>query len=279
MSTPDAVPPSPVPPSPVAVGPVSSSNNRRPAGADHAAAMDRMYRLTRHVYDLTRRYYLLGRDRLLERVVTSPNTATLEVGCGTARNLIKLAQRPNHGRLYGLDASHEMLETAGKSIEKTLGLTLGITLGVTPGLATGGLPTGSATSGGVSGHASQEPIVLRQGLAEQLDAQRMFGRDEPFDTIFFSYCLSMIPTWPGAIDAAMANLRPGGHLLIVDFWDQKDLPSVFAAGLKRWLSMFHVHYRPEVHDAIVELGKSGRGEVEFESVARRYAYIASIQKN
>jgi len=257
------------------VGPVSSSNNRRPAGADHAAAMDRMYRLTRHVYDLTRRYYLLGRDRLLERVVTSPNTATLEVGCGTARNLIKLAQRPNHGRLYGLDASHEMLETAGKSIEKTLG----ITLGVTPGLATGGLATGSATSGGASGHASQEPIVLRQGLAEQLDAQRMFGRDEPFDTIFFSYCLSMIPTWPGAIDAAMANLRPGGHLLIVDFWDQKDLPSVFAAGLKRWLSMFHVHYRPEVHDAIVELGKSGRGEVEFESVARRYAYIASIQKN
>jgi S-adenosylmethionine-diacylgycerolhomoserine-N-methlytransferase len=270
MSTPDAVPPTHSPPSPVAVGPVSSSNNRRPAGADHAAAMDRMYRLTRHVYDLTRRYYLLGRDRLLERVVTSPNTATLEVGCGTARNLIKLAQRPNHGRLYGLDASHEMLETAGKSIEKTLGIALG---------ETSGLPTGSATSGGVSGHASQEPIVLRQGLAEQLDAQRMFGRDEPFDTIFFSYCLSMIPTWPGAIDAAMANLRPGGHLLIVDFWDQKDLPSVFAAGLKRWLSMFHVHYRPEVHDAIVDLGKSGRGEVKFESVARRYAYIASIQKN
>ena len=233
-----------------------------------------MYRLTRHVYDLTRRYYLLGRDRLLERVVTSSNTATLEVGCGTARNLIKLAQRPNHGRLYGLDASHEMLETAGKSIEKTLGITLGIPLGVSRGS-----PTGSGSSVSVSGHDSQEPIVLRQGLAEQLDAQRMFGRDEPFDTIFFSYCLSMIPTWPGAIDAAMANLRPGGHLLIVDFWDQKDLPSVFAAGLKRWLSMFHVHYRPEVHDAIVELGKSGRGQVKFESVARRYAYIASIQKN
>ena len=261
MSSPDSLPPSPVAP-----GPVSSSNNRRQSGTDHAAAMDRMYRLTRHVYDLTRRYYLLGRDRMLERIVTSPNTATLEVGCGTARNLIKLAQRPGHGRLYGLDASHEMLETAGKSIEKTLGLA--------PGLA-----TSAAGSRPSSEKAGQEPIVLRQGLAEQLDAQRMFGRDEPFDTIFFSYCLSMIPTWPGAIDAAMANLRPGGHLLIVDFWDQKDLPGVFAAGLKRWLAMFHVHYRPEVHDAIVELGRSGRGEVEFESVARRYAYIASIKKN
>ena len=270
MSTPDALPPGtvapgPVTPSPVALGPVSSSNNRRQGGTDHAAAMDRMYRLTRHVYDLTRRYYLLGRDRMLERVVTARNTATLEVGCGTARNLIKLAQRPEAGRLYGLDASHEMLETAATSIERSLGITAS--------------PAAPQSGEGGAGQGFKEPIVLRQGLAEQLDAQRMFGRDEPFDTIFFSYCLSMIPTWPGAIDAAMANLRPGGHLLIVDFWDQKDLPSVFAAGLKRWLAMFHVHYRPEVHDAIVDLGKSGRGEVEFESVARRYAYIASIQKN
>jgi len=235
-----------------APAPVSSSNNRRQPGADQAAAMDRMYRLTRHVYDVTRRYYLLGRDRLLQRVVTSRDTATLEVGCGTARNLIKLAQRPEHGRLYGLDASHEMLETAARSIDRAL-------------------PAASPDGRG--------PIVLRQGLAEQLDPQRMFGRDEPFDTIFFSYCLSMIPTWPGAMDAAMASLRPGGTLLIVDFWDQKDLPRVFAAGLKKWLAMFRVHYRPEVHDAIVALGRSGRGEVEFESVARRYAYIASIRKN
>ncbi|NDH95685.1 MAG: SAM-dependent methyltransferase, partial [Planctomycetia bacterium] len=34
--------------------------------------MDSMYRFTRHIYDFTRRYYLLGRDRLLERVVTGP---------------------------------------------------------------------------------------------------------------------------------------------------------------------------------------------------------------
>jgi len=235
---------------PASPAPVSSSNNRRPGGVDHAAAMDQMYRLTRHVYDVTRRYYLLGRDRMLERVATARQTATLEVGCGTARNLIKLAQRPEPGQLYGLDASHEMLETAATSIDRA-------------GVGRGG----------------RERIVLRQGLAEQLDAQRMFGRDEPFDTIFFSYCLSMIPTWPGALDAAMANLRPGGDLLIVDFWDQRDLPGLFAAGLKRWLAMFHVHYRPEVHDAIVELGTSGRGSVEFESVARRYAYIARIRKN
>jgi hypothetical protein len=42
--------------------------------------------------------------------------------------------------------------------------------------------------------------------------------------------------------------------------------------------MFHVHYRPEVHDALAELGRSGRAEVSFESVARRYAYIATVTK-
>ena len=220
-----------------------------PVAADQAVAMDRMYRLTRHVYDVTRAYYLLGRDRMLAKVATNPSTATLEVGCGTARNLIKLARRPEPGLLCGLDASQEMLDTAAASIARA------------------GVPA-----------AGHERIRLRQGLAEALDARSMFGRDEPFDTIFFSYCLSMVPTWPGAIEAAMANLKTGGHLVIVDFWDQKELPGLFAAGLKTWLSMFHVHYRPEVHDALAALGTSGRADVAFESVAKRYAYIASLTK-
>jgi hypothetical protein len=42
--------------------------------------------------------------------------------------------------------------------------------------------------------------------------------------------------------------------------------------------MFHVHYRPEVHDALAALGTTGRADVTFESVAKRYAYIASLRK-
>jgi len=206
--------------------------------------MDRMYRVTRHIYDITRRYYLLGRDRMLDRVVTTDETSTLEVGCGTARNLIRLARRSHHGQLYGLDASHEMLDTAAASIQKS----------------------------GV------DEIVLRQGLAEQLDGRRMFGLEHGFDTIFFSYCLSMVPAWEGALEAALSNLRPGGQLVIVDFWDQADLPRWFANGLKKWLSLFHVFYRPDVHTALTELGSSGRADVSFESVASRYAYIAIVSK-
>jgi S-adenosylmethionine-diacylgycerolhomoserine-N-methlytransferase len=221
-----------------------SSSPSDTSSDDPARAMDRMYHVTRHIYDITRRYYLLGRDRMLERVETGNETATLEVGCGTARNLIKLARRPQRGSLAGLDASHEMLVTADASIRRS----------------------------GVG------EIVLRQGLAEQLDAHKMFGQKDGFDTIFFSYCLSMVPAWEGALEAALANLKPHGRLIIVDFWDQADLPGWFAAGLKKWLSLFHVYYRPDVHAALQEVGDSGRADVSFESVARRYAYIATVRK-
>ena len=229
--------------------PVSSSNNKLSTGHDQAVAMDNMYRFTRHIYDFTRRYYLLGRDQLLNEIATGSDTATLEVGCGTARNLIKLGKRKTTGALYGLDASHEMLETASKSISAA------------------GLP-----------HSHNPPIMLRQGLAEELDGVKMFGRDEPFDTIFFSYCLSMVPTWPGALEAAFANLKPGGELLIVDFWDQADLPTLFARGLKKWLACFHVHYRPELHKAIAAMSGQKGCSVEFKSVHRRYAYLATVKK-
>ena len=57
--------------------------------------MDRMYRLQRYFYDITRKYYLLGRDRLLREMDLAPDARVLEIGCGTARNLICLArQRP-----------------------------------------------------------------------------------------------------------------------------------------------------------------------------------------
>jgi S-adenosylmethionine-diacylgycerolhomoserine-N-methlytransferase len=207
--------------------------------------MDRMYRWTRHVYDLTRRYYLLGRDDLLRDIAVQPPATVLEMGCGTARNLRHLAGLAPQHTLYGVDASNEMLDTARQSLHRA---------------------------------GCADRVHLQQGLAEDLDMAAQFGTDAPLDVLFFSYVLSMIPTWPAALDAALDALRPGGRLYVVDFWDQADLPRGFATLLQRWLALFHVHHRPELLDAFRRLEQDGRVSLQIESVARRYAYRATLVK-
>jgi S-adenosylmethionine-diacylgycerolhomoserine-N-methlytransferase len=173
-----------------------------------------------------------------------PGDHVIEVACGTARNLIRLAALRPDLHLYGLDASAEMLKTAERKIARR----------------------------NLSGQ-----IRLTHALAEQLDARAMFGLQKPFDAIFFSYGLSMIPTWPEAIEAALKNLKPGGVLYIVDFWDQKGLPRIFRAFLKRWLALLHVHHRPELLQYLEKMHAGGRGDLSLIPIARRYAYIAVLR--
>jgi len=121
-------------------------------------------------------------------------------------------------------------------------------------------------------------ITLRHCFAEELDHAKTFGLDAPFDAAFFSYSLSMIPTWPQAIDAALANIKRGGAFYVVDFWDQAELPGWFRWLLKGWLDLFHVHYRPELIDHLRQLDKQGVGSLTLHSVAGRYAYLATFRK-
>ena len=53
--------------------------------------MNRMYRRQRHIYDGTRRYYLLGRDRLIADLAPAAGASVLEIGCGTGSNLVLAA--------------------------------------------------------------------------------------------------------------------------------------------------------------------------------------------
>jgi S-adenosylmethionine-diacylgycerolhomoserine-N-methlytransferase len=207
--------------------------------------MNEMYRWTRYLYDFTRKYYLLGRDRLLCEMKLRDGDRVLEIGCGTARNLICLARRRPGVLCYGLDVSTEMLATAAAQI-KHRGL--------------------------------ESRVVLRHCFAEQLGYKTTFGLDEPFDAAFFSYSLSMIPTWPQAINAALASLKPRAALYVVDFWDQAELPRWFRAVLQRWLGLFHVHHRPELLDHLREMDSRGVGKLTLESVAGRYAYLATFRK-
>jgi len=168
--------------------------------------MNRTYRHQRHVYDFTRKYYLLGRDRLIDELDARDGARVLEIGCGTGRNLIAAARRYPGARLFGVDVSTEMLTSAIRSISR-------------------------------AGLASR--ISVAHGDATRLDPGPLFGRAQ-FDRIFISYSLSMIPEWRGVLDVAISLLAPGGELRIVDFGGQEGLPGVFRRLLRRWLALFHV---------------------------------------
>ena len=209
----------------------------------HAAQMDDNYRWQRHIYDLTRRYYLFGRDRLLRQLAPQPGECILEAGCGTARNLLLLAERQPRARFFGLDASALMLETAAAHLAQS----------------------------GVG-----ERITLRCGLAERLDHRTTFGLQKRFDAVFYSYALSMIPPWRSALAAGWENLRPGGRLLVVDFWDLGGLPRWCGWALRAWLGRFHTHPRPELLAFIDGLPDGDPARVE--AIGPRYAFVVSRRK-
>ena len=215
------------------------------ARADHGALMDRIYHRQRHIYDLTRRYFLLGRDTLIESMKVEEGARVLEIGCGTARNLIHMARRCPSAQLFGIDASSEMLKSARTNV------------------AYAGI---------------RHQVRLEYCLAEEFSPGTVFGSMEPFDTVFFSYSLSMIPKWQAALDRGLLNLRTDRSLWVVDFWDQRSLPDWFAGILQRWLAIFHVHHRPELLQYFRELERSGSVTLSIEPLYRRYAYLAKLTK-
>ncbi len=62
------------------------------APASDAERMDRHYRFQRYIYDATRTHYLLGRRHLIRQLAPPPRGTVLEIGCGTAWNLVRAAK-------------------------------------------------------------------------------------------------------------------------------------------------------------------------------------------
>jgi S-adenosylmethionine-diacylgycerolhomoserine-N-methlytransferase len=207
--------------------------------------LNNLYRFQRHFYDAPRRFFLFGRDELLQQMNVREGESVLEIGCGTGRNLLKLSGLAPKTKLFGLDAADEMLKTAAAKFDA---------------------------------RNKQKEIILRQGLAEEFDFKDTFGREEPFDKIFISYSLSMFPAWQDALLNALRNLKTGGDLYIVDFWDGAVLPAWFNRLLRWWLALFKVYRRPEFLDFLNELRSQGAGDLTVAAVGRRYAFIAHFHK-
>ena len=211
---------------------------------DATTLMDRIYRHQRHIYDPTRKYFLLGRDRLIERLQPGDGHKVLEIGCGTGRNLIRAAQRYPQARFYGLDISTEMLTSAIEAI-------------------------------GRAGLASQ--VRVTHADAGSFNPSLLFGTPR-FDRIFISYSLSMMPHWTPVLEYAAALLSREGELHIVDFGGQRKLPRWFRNGLRRWLALFAVTPRDRLQATLTALAQRMDASVAIERPYRDYAQHAILRR-
>ena len=206
--------------------------------------MDRIYARQRHIYDATRKYYLLGRDGLISDLDPPHGARILEIGCGTGRNLIKMARRYPHVRCYGLDISRTMLATARRSIARA-GLT--------------------------------SRIHIAEADAVGFDPVPLFGIRE-FERVVLCYALSMIPPWREALSHGASVLAADGSLHIVDFGDQAGLPRAFKLMLSGWLARFHVTPRETLPRDVIVLARDIGMRASSATLYRGYAVAVRLTR-
>jgi ubiquinone/menaquinone biosynthesis C-methylase UbiE len=155
--------------------------------ARHAGAMPTMPRLPRYrlgawVYDVVSMEQLVyrpGRRAAIEALAPGAGARVLDVGCGTGLNLPLLADAVGPaGEIVGVDASAAMLRQARQRIARHSWLN--VTLSV-----------GDAAQVGTLVHGD-------------------------FDTVLFTYSLSVIADWRAAWQQAWALVRPGGRVAVAD---------------------------------------------------------------
>ncbi len=211
---------------------------------DHGDLMDRVYRHQAAIYDLTRKYYLLGRDTLIGELGIEGDAAVLEIACGTGRNLIRIGDRYRDAQLFGIDISRKMLRQASKNSYRA---------------------------------AMNWRISLAKADACSFDPQVTLKQAQ-FDRIVFSYCLSMIPDWEAALAHAVPMLAPGGRIHMVDFGMQSGLPGWFGKGMHLWLSKFHVTPRAEMAGVFGRIAAAHGLQAEVRSLYRDYAVIGTLAR-
>jgi S-adenosylmethionine-diacylgycerolhomoserine-N-methlytransferase len=212
--------------------------------ADAAVRMDRQYRWQRHIYDVTRLPYLLGRNRLISELNPPFGSHVLEISCGTGRNLIRIARTYPGVECFGIDVSNVMLDTARRSI-RSAGL--------------------------------EDRIRLAQADAVTAHPARLFGRGS-FDRVMISYALSMIAPWRQVLAHSASLLGPRGSLCLVDFGDQAEMPAWFRVLLFRWLGWFHVSARTDLKRELEQLADRAELGLRISDLYRGYACFAKLER-
>ena len=143
-------------------------------------------------YDDFRKRLLKGREEMYGAIPLPKDGVWIDMGGGTGSNLEFLGDSiAELKKIYVVDLATSLLEVSQKRFDK-------------------------------NGWNNAEAI--------EADATTFRPPEEQVDVITFSYSLSMIPDWFGAIENALQLLKPGGIIGAVDFYVARKYP---ADGLKR----------------------------------------------
>ena len=149
-------------------------------GKNHAERMENFYSGQAGAYDDFRKRLLHGREELFQQIEIPDNASWVDLGGGTGANMEFIADRvPSLERAYVVDLASSLLEVAADRFKK---------------------------------HGWDHVQAV------EADATTWQPPEGQVDVVTFSYSLTMIPDWFGAIENALRMLKPGGKIGVVDFY-------------------------------------------------------------
>lgn len=161
-------------------------------GRTHEERLENFYSGQAEGYDAFRKRLLHGREEMFQSLPTVPGGVWVDLGAGTGENAENWGARlKEFSKAYLVDLSSSLLSIADQRIQQRQWQNVQT----------------------VHGDATQ--FIPPEGAA---------------DIVTFSYSLTMIPDWFGAVDNAIRMLKPGGTIGVVDFFVARKWP---AEGLKK----------------------------------------------
>lgn len=166
-------------------------------GDNHAERMESFYGGQATAYDDFRKRLLKGREELWAAIPRPTDGIWVDMGGGTGANIENLADDiESFKKVYVVDLSESLLNVATDRFA-------------------------------ARGWKNAEAIAA--------DATKFRPPEGQADVVTFSYSLTMIPDWFSAIENALAMLKPGGHIGVVDFYVGRKHPPA-ELQKQRWLA-------------------------------------------
>lgn len=161
-------------------------------GKNHAERMENFYSGQADAYDDFRKRLLHGREELFQKISLPEGGVWVDLGGGTGANLEFIRESvPRLRSAYVVDLATSLLTVASQRFAKN----------------------------------GWDHVKAIEG-----DATAWQPPEGGADVVTFSYSLTMIPDWFGAIENALRMLKPGGVIGVVDFYTARKHA---AEGLKR----------------------------------------------